>query len=552
VWWKRIDQHQGRRTAVKRKRILWIALPLLVIILAGGYYYYANFTSSGDTSQGQETQIQEAVARIGDISVSVSGSGEFVPVSTTALAFQDPGQLLEINVKIGDEVQEGQVLARMRVNQTAAGLAAELAKAELEVLHAQQNLDQLFEDAQLAAAQSLLAVEQAQLAVDRLEDNALEQAQAQQAVSLAEEAVQQAEMNLYIVNSSPSLDAVNTAYASLLFKEKELNEIKDQISQTEYQFKSAPDKMARDRLDQQLLDLRVQLAKQQLEYENALYKYNTLDDPPEEIDVTVAEAQLSTAQLQLIEAQSNFSEVQLGPRESDLSMAQAQLAEAQAEWERLEDGPEPDDIALAEALLIKAEIKLALAQQAKLVLDLVAPLDGTVLSIDANVGDRINNNTVITLADLSQPSIEVTLDEIDLSNVQLGYQAEVVFDAIPGTTFSGQIVELDPSLIRVGNNQALRALVQLDEMPNDLIKLPLGLNAGVDIIAGEATNAILVPLEALHQGDDDSYFVYVVEGEAIEPRPVTVGLTDVTSAAILTGLQQSERVVLGTPELDQE
>ena len=537
---------------MKRKRILWIALPLLVIIVAGGYYYYSNFASSGDTSQGQEIQIQEAVARIGDISVSVSGSGEFVPVSTTALTFQDPGQLLEINVKIGDEVQEGQVLARMQVNQTEAGLAAELAKAELEVLHAQQDLDQLFEDAQLAAAQSLLAVEQAQLVVDRLEDNALEQAQAQQAVSLAEEAVQQAEMNLYIVNSSPSQDAINTAYASLLFKEKELNEIKDQISQTEYQFKSAPDKMVRDRLDQQLLDLRVRLAKQQLEYENALYKYNTLDDSPEEIDVTVAEAQLSTAQLQLIEAQSNFSEVQLGPRESDLSMAQAQLAEAQAEWERLEDGPKPDDIALAEAQLTKAEIELVMAQQAKLVLDLVAPLDGTVLSIDANAGDRINNNSVITLADLSQPSIEVTLDEIDLSNIQLGYQAEVVFDAIPGTTFSGQIVELDPGLIRVGNTQAVRALVQLDEMPNDLIKLPLGLNAGVDIIAGEATNAILVPLEALHQGDDNSYFVYVVEGEAIEPRPVTVGLMDVTSAAILTGLQQSERVVLGAPELDQE
>lgn len=538
---------------MKRKRILWIALPLLAIIVVGGIFYYSTFASSSDTNQTQETQIQEAIARIGDLSVLVSGSGELVPVSTTALGFQDTGELLEVNVKIGDEVEEGDIVARLQIDQTAAKLAANLASAELEILRAQQNLDQLYENAQFAAAEALLAVEQAQLEIDQLEDNELEQAQAQQFVYLAEEAVEDAEMNLYIVNSSPSQQAIDIAYASLLFKEKELNEIKDQIAKTEYQFKSASDKVVRDRLDEQLLNLRVQLAQQQIEYENALYKYNTMDDPPEVTDLTVADAQLTTAQMQLIEAQKNFSEVQLGPKMSDLAMAEARLADAQAEWQQLKDGPDPDEIALAEAQLAKAEIKLALAQDGNLVLDLVAPLDGTVSSIDANVGDRIiNNNAIVTLADLSQPSLEVNLDEIDMGNVQIGYQAGVIFDAIPDITFYGNVVEIDPSLIRVGNTQAVRALVQLDEIPDDLIKLPLGLNAAVDIIAGEAINAILVPLEALQQGDDGSYFVYVIEGETIEPRPVTIGLMDVTSVEILTGLQQSERVVLGTPELDQE
>jgi HlyD family secretion protein len=537
---------------VKRKRILWIALPLLVIIVVGGIFYYSMVDSSSDTNQTQETQIQEAIARIGDLSVLVSGSGELVPVSTTALGFQDTGELLEVNVKIGDEVEEGDIVARLQIDQTAAKLAANLASAELEILRAQQNLDQLYENAQFSAAEALLAVEQAQLAVDQLEDDELEQAQAQQSVHLAEKAVEDAEMNLYIVNSSPSQQAIDIAYASLLFKEKELNEIKDQIAQTEYQFKSASDKVVRDRLDQQLLNLRVQLAQQQIEYENALYKYNTMDDPPEVIDLTVADAQLTTAQMQLTEAQKNFSEVQLGPKMSDLAMAEARLAEAQAEWQRLKDGPDPDEIALAEAQLAKAEIKLTLAQDGNLVLDLVAPLDGTVLSINANVGDRLNNKAIITVADLSHSSLEVNLDEIDMGNVQIGYQAEVIFDATPDITFYGNVVEIDPSLIRVGNTQAVRALVQLDEIPDDLIKLPMGLNAAVDIIAGEAINAILVPLEALQQGGDGSYFVYVIEGETIEPRSVTVGLMDVTTAEILTGLQQGERVVLGIPELDQE
>ena len=65
-------------------------------------------------------------------------------------------------------------------------------------------------------------------------------------------------MNLYIVNSSPSPQALDTAYASLLFKEKEL--IRDpgsDRSSLKFQFKSAPNVLARERLNQQILNLRV-------------------------------------------------------------------------------------------------------------------------------------------------------------------------------------------------------------------------------------------------------------------------------------------------------
>jgi HlyD family secretion protein len=310
--------------------------------------------------------------------------------------------------------------------------------------------------------------------------------------------------------------------------------------------------MVRDRLDQQLLYLRVQLAKQQVEYENALNKYNSMDDPPEAIDLAVAEAQLKTAQAQLAEAQNDWKEAQTGPQDGDLAMAEARLAEALAEWERLKDGPDPNDIELGEAQLAKAETKLAAVQGGQLVLDLVAAMDGTVLSISAQVGDRISNQIILTLADLRQPSVEVLLDEIDLANVQVGNRAEIIFDAMPELTFHGKIVEIDPSLSRVGNSQALRALVILDTLPNELIKIPLGLNAAVDIITGEATNAVLVTVEALEQKADGSYIVYVIDGEAVEPRPVQVGLIDATTAEIVAGLQPSEQVAIGNLNFDQE
>jgi multidrug efflux pump subunit AcrA (membrane-fusion protein) len=300
------------------------------------------------------------------------------------------------------------------------------------------------------------------------------------------------------------------------------------------------------------MNLRVQLANQQIEYENALYKYNTLDNPPEMIELSVAEAQLATAQAQLMDSQKNWEQAQGGPQAGEIAMAEAQLAEAQAEWGRFKNGPDADEIVLAEAQLTKAEAKLAMLQAGQLIMDLVAPMDGTVLAINADVGDRISNETILTLADLSQSLVEVYLDEIDLTYVQVGNQAEITFDAIPELTLQGQVVQVDPSLISAGNSQAVRALVLLDALPNELIKLPLGLNTSVDIIAGDAVNAVLVTIDALHKNMDGSYIVYVIDGEALEPRPVQVGLMDATTAEIVAGLQTGEEVAIGNLNVDQE
>jgi len=191
-------------------------------------------------------------------------------------------------------------------------------------------------------------------------------------------------------------------------------------------------------------------------------------------------------------------------------------------------------------------------QAEQLVLDLVAPMEGTVLSIGAQVGDRINNQTILTLADLSQPSVEVYLDEADSANIQVGNRAEIIFEVIPERIFEGQVVEIDPGLSRIGNTQGLRVVVVLDTLPNELIKLPLGLNAAVDIITGEATNAVLVSIEALQQQADGSYIVHVIEGEEVESRSVQVGLMDATTAEIIAGLQPREQVVIGNINFDRE
>ena len=75
------------------------------------------------------------------------------------------------------------------------------------------------------------------------------------------------------------------------------------------------------------------------------------------------------------------------------------------------------------------------------------------------------------------------------------------------------------------------------------------MNAEVEIIAGEARNAVLVPIQALREIAPDQYAVFVVQpNEELELRMVEVGLKDYVNAEILSGLEVGESVSVGAAE----
>ena len=537
---------------MKRKILIGTVAILLFILAILGVAYYALGPQTNQPSLAAgEASVETAVARNGDLSVFASGMGQLVSLRQTALSFDESGTLSEIRVNIGDHVSAGDVLARLRVSKSEAQLAAEIAAAELAVIKDQQALEALYTNAEQMAAQALLDLENAHNQWEDLQDYDVEIAQAMQAVASAEQAVSDAGMLLYIYDSSPSDEDIYTAYASLLFKEKCLNELKDQVAHLEFDLKTAKDKDTRLRISSQLDRAEAQMYNQQIVYDKALYRFNTIDDPADPIDVNVAQTQMDAAQAELDQANQALAEAQNGAPAGDLAMAEAQVEEAQTEWEKWKDGPDPQEVALAETQLETAQLALQIARQESLVVDLVAPFDGTVMSIDAAVNEYISGGSLITLADTSQMLLEVSMDESDYQSVQIGNRVEVTFDALPDEIFSGSIEQISPSMESTFGSQAIKALAVLDAASYAKpVWLPLGLSASVDVIAGEATNAVLVPIEALHQTDTDSYVVYVQVNGTFEARQVTVGLMDFTSAEITSGLQAGEIVAIGEVETE--
>jgi RND family efflux transporter MFP subunit len=262
---------------------------------------------------------------------------------------------------------------------------------------------------------------------------------------------------------------------------------------------------------------------------------------------------MDTTQAQLSDAQREWESVKDGPSAGDIALAEANLNAAQVEWDMLIDGPDPEEISLAEAELENARAKLDLALEAQAVIDLVAPMDGTVLAVDANVGEYVGTSPIITLADLDQTMLEVYLDETDLDKVAVGFSAEVVFDAFPNELFTGQIVQVDPSLVEISGVQVVRSLVSLSvDTFGEPEPLPVGLTASVDVIGGRAESAILIPVEALHELGPDEYGVFVMEYGEPKLRIVEVGLVDFTSAEILSGLEAGEIVTTGIVETESK
>jgi RND family efflux transporter MFP subunit len=199
------------------------------------------------------------------------------------------------------------------------------------------------------------------------------------------------------------------------------------------------------------------------------------------------------------------------------------------------------ELAVDEALLARENARLDLEAA-----QLYAPFDGTVMDVAATVGEQVGTNTpILTLADLSEPLVRFWVEEADLDKVAVGNPVSIIFEAFPDDTFAGEIVRVDPVLVTVDNTPAIQVWASLDLGDQD-IDLLAGMTADVEVLAAEARDALLVPVEALREMSSGQYAVFVVKPDGeLEMRAVVVGLMDVINAEILTGLDLGEIVSVG-------
>jgi multidrug efflux pump subunit AcrA (membrane-fusion protein) len=253
---------------------------------------------------------------------------------------------------------------------------------------------------------------------------------------------------------------------------------------------------------------------------------------------------------------SSGSKYIAAPTDADIAEAragvtqtEATLQEAEYLYTALTGGKIPGD-ATGSGLgeLEQAKLDLTEAEVAMAGTTLTSPINGTVMSIDMSIGDTIGTSAVITIADLSQQFLEIFLDASDWENIRVGYPAEVIFDIQPDSTFQGTVTQVDPGLYTESGSSVVRAIVQLTAGGNKTFNLPLGTSAAVDVIGGKAVDAILIPVEALHDAGNGQYAVFVLTNAEPRLQLVEIGIQDLTFVEITSGLNSDDVVTTGIAE----
>ncbi len=507
----------SRRSKSKRTRWLLLLLAIVIIGGAGAYYYYD--TQTADAQASDEPALQTSTVRQGEIVVSATGAGTVIPVAVVNLSFRTGGLLSELAVQVGDTVQAEDVLAVLDDSDAQASVL----QAEIALRQAELQLQQLLagaDSASHASARSTLISAQAEL-------TQLMASAGEQDLAAAQQSLRSAKQALNALLAGPDAAEVAGAKAEL-----DLAALTLQNAQNDY------DDIAY-RSDVGRSPQAAALQEATIAYEKAKANFDA-DNAGADAD------QISSARAQVASTQSALDTLQNGPDAEDIAAAEAKVEQAQAALDELLAGASDIELELAQLTVEQAQNGLLSAQKNLDDTVLTAPIAGVITAVDTQVGENIGTAVIISLADLDQPLLEIFLDESDLDKAGVGFEVEVVFDAFPDDTFIGNIEQVDPSLVTESGTSVVRALVRLDE--NSFAKpqtLPIGLNATVEVIGGRATNALLVPVEALREITPGQFSVFVIEDGEPKLRMVEVGLMDFTFAEILSGLERGDVVTTG-------
>jgi HlyD family secretion protein len=463
---------------LNKRHYFFIGVGILALVSIGGFAYYQLSYLPSQTQDAPE--IQTTTVRRGDLVIYASGSGKLIALNEIELGFGTSGPVSELNVQAGDEVQAGDVLA---VQGDREQLEASVAADQLSVINAQNALDDLYENADVVAAQAQLDL------------------------ANAKDQLRSAEFTWTVQQEGNRASDLTLAAA-----DAELAIAEEAVERAKHQWDMNPNSAS----------AKLGYISAQQKYESALRNWNWYTGHPTEIQQALLDA--------------------------EVAIAEAGVAQAERQWQEVKNGPDPDEVEMAELQLANAEAKLAVSQRNLDESTIVAPVNGTILSVSAKAGQNVSG-VFITMADLSQLYMEIYLDETDMDKIEVDYEVEVMFDALPDLVFTGNVVQVEPSLYTSGMISAIKGLVELDEGAtpgND--NLLIGMNASVDVIAGRAEGVALVPVEALHELSPGEYAVFVMEGGELKLRFVEVGLSDLTFAEIKSGLEVGEVVSTGIVE----
>ncbi len=265
--------------------------------------------------------------------------------------------------------------------------------------------------------------------------------------------------------------------------------------------------------------------------------------------------------------------------ETNYNMAKAALEASQFDAQRAEGGLRQTNDALAKTVIY-------------------SPVDGTVSSLPARVGERVvgtiqfAGTEVMRIANLDAMEARVNVNENDIVNVKLGDTARINVDAYPDRQIRGVVREIASTAQtrNLGSQEEVTNFEVKISIPNPPVPLRPGMSTTADIETATVQNAVVVPIQAVTVRSSDSNLspeerekqtarqqardggdnradvtnqtqqkqkerelreklqrvVFVKNGDKVRMQKVETGIADSTHIEIKSGLKPGDEVVSGS------
>jgi HlyD family secretion protein len=213
--------------------------------------------------------------------------------------------------------------------------------------------------------------------------------------------------------------------------------------------------------------------------------------------------------------------------------------------------------------------------------NVVAPMDGTVLTKNVEIGESItsgvssfNAGTVLfSIADVTKMIVKAGVNEVDIGKIRVGMPVKITLDAYPKISFAGRIDRIAPAVRLEDKVRLFDVEIRLDAQGREL---RTGMTANIEMTGEKKDKVLTVPVESVFQRDEGE-IVYVkktLDAKAMaeaskkpkdegkidkdawkkffEKRVVVTGLSDNAHVEIIKGLKAGEEIALEDPTLPND
>ncbi len=178
-----------------------------------------------------------------------------------------------------------------------------------------------------------------------------------------------------------------------------------------------------------------------------------------------------------------------------------------------------------------------------------APFKGMITSLELKIGEfyqnqvSTSNKPVIQIIDLEKRIVKGEIDEVDLNKVANNQKAKIKIPALKNRIIEGIVKKVVP-FVSTAKDQDRTSQIELElnaSTETEVKEIPVGASADVEIITEQKDNVLIVPTTFIH-GVGNNKFVYLINGNQLEKRVISLGTGNYDRTEILAGLKENDQI----------